>query len=161
MFRLNGHYFLDVLRPEAPGLLTAVVRVPLFGELPTTPIQILQLWTREDRPALATVANYELMLGELLADSPPPLLLDALADPHPRRRSAPRLVRLGYRLIVTTDVRTDHALLHFRMAVGDGDEQVRPSGLPLILLAGQAGQAGQAGTPRGKSLTGYGWVAGY
>jgi hypothetical protein len=116
---LEGRFYMSVLRESMPGHLGAAMRVPLYPEMPTTTVQLIQLWTREDRPPLAEIADYLLDLDALLAVEAPEMLLDATTDPRPRRLNAPRLVREGYELVVTSDVQHDHAFLLFNVRVGN------------------------------------------
>jgi hypothetical protein len=115
---LEGRFYMSVLGEESPGNLAAAMRLPLYSEMPTTTIQLIQLWTREDRPPLAEIADYEIDLAALRAEPAPDTLLEAGADPRPRRSKAPRLVREGYELHVTSDVRRDHAYLLVRVRIG-------------------------------------------
>jgi hypothetical protein len=118
---VNDRFYMSVLRGETPGHLGAVMRLPLYGEMPSTTLQVIQLWTRDDRPPLAEVAAYDLALDELLGEAVPEVLLSVERKAKPRKARAPRLIREGYALTVRTDVRRDHAFLLFEMVVGDAE----------------------------------------
>ncbi|CAN5797305.1 hypothetical protein BH24CHL6_BH24CHL6_06720 [soil metagenome] len=188
---LEGRFYMNVLHEVAPGHVAAVMRLPLYAEMPTTHLQLIQLWTRDDRPPLADVAAYDLMLAELLVDPPPELLFEVVVDAKPGKRKAPRLIREGFALTVRTEVRTDHAYLLFDVTVGRAqplematdrllrithgwrDFGQRGQGLrqeqPTVRLEQDSGRGrpplvrfvAQPGTPRGTMILGYSWVAGY
>jgi hypothetical protein len=188
---LEDRFYMSVLHEAAPGHVSAVMRLPLYGEMPTTHLQLIQLWTRDERPPLAEVAAYELALSELLADPPPDLLLEAVVEGKPRKRMAPRLIREGYALTVRTEVRRDHAFLLFDVTIGDAQPLETATDRLLRITRGwqdfgQRGQGGrreqltlalepdsgrgrpplirlvaQPGAPRGTAVLGFSWVAGY
>ncbi len=117
---LRERFYMSVLREDESGHLAAVMRLPLFNDMPKTRLQLIQLWTRDDRPPLAEVADYRIDLGLLLDDAQAQwVLIDSTRNPRPRRANAPRLIREGYQLQVTTQVKPDHALLLFHVRVGD------------------------------------------
>ncbi|HVM29493.1 MAG TPA: hypothetical protein VM305_01795 [Candidatus Limnocylindrales bacterium] len=116
---LEERFYMSVLREQTPGTLTAAMRLPLYAEMPTTTLQLIQLWTREDRPPLAEIADYSIDLSRLTANASSGVLVGETAAPRPRRARAPRLVREGYELVITSDVRDDHAFLLVDLRVGD------------------------------------------
>ena len=186
-FWLEGRFYMNVLREQESGQLKAVTRVPLLPEIGDTPMQIIQLWTRDDRPPLAEIADYELPLGELLTGPRRGNLLEVELEARPRRQHAPRLIRTGYVLTVGRDVRRDHAYLMFDMTLGGPTGESATDRLLRISagwpdfgrrLPGRApyddaviGQqserpplillVAQPGTPRGTIVLGHSWLAGY
>jgi len=187
-FWLEGRFYLNVLREQESGRLKAVTRVPLYSDMGDTSMQIIQLWTRDDRPPLAEIADYELPLSALLTGPTPGTLLEVVREARPLRQLAPRLVRRGYELTVGTDVRRDHAYLLFDLTMGGApsresatDRLVRmtegwtdlgrrlPGRAPYddTVVRQQGGHpplillVAQPGTPRGTIVLGHSWVAGY
>lgn len=170
-FWLEGRFYMNVLREQESGQLKAVTRVPLYAEMGNISVQIIQLWTRDDRPPLAEIADYELPLGELLTGPRPGVLLDVDREARPRRKQAPRLIRTGYALTVGADVRRDHAYLQFDLTIGGPQHGERrlPGRAPYDdAVMGQRGTqpplivlVAQPGTPRGTEVLGHSWVAGY
>ena len=187
-FWLEGRFYLNVLREQESGRLKAVTRVPLYAEMGDTSMQIIQLWTRDDRPPLAEIADFEVPLGELVTGPTAVTLLEVVREARPRRQQAPRLVRRGYALTVGTDVRQDHAYLLFDLTIGGAPSaesatdrfaritegwtdlgQRLPGRAPYdnAVIRQQGGPpplillVAQAGTPRGTMVLGHSWVAGY
>lgn len=146
------HFVL--LHEQTPGELSGDIRLrfataPVSGEL-----ELVQLWTRDERPNFVPIATYELVLPAFERGSEATnVVLEAQQKPRKKAREAPRLVRAGYRVTVRTETRRDRALLFVEIK-SPAETSASSPRLPLIVLVAHHG------APRASQPFGHSWLAG-
>jgi hypothetical protein len=128
--RIGDRLYFGLLPESSPGRMQYTLRLGFPAPAATVQLQIVQLWSRDDRPNYAPVATHELALPPLVrgTERTEVVLLDEVA-PKARARNKPRMLQRGYTISVTTETRDDRAYLIMDVSVG-GQAGRQPGGQP-------------------------------
>lgn len=152
---IDQRVYFSLLPEVARGQFSTELRLSFPAPETRVELELVQLWTRDERPDFRSIGTFELRYGPLLPGSDMTrVVLQQEVAPRKRPRDAPRLIRDGYTVQVRTESRRDRAMLV--LEVTSRRTRLDQSGrLPLIRLVAQPG------TPRGTMVLGHSWVAGY
>jgi hypothetical protein len=115
---LGDRFYMAVLRESQAGHLRATMRLPFAELADAAELSLLQLWTRADRPALATIGTHQLEADWLVRSDEPYTAVLALVAAQTTSEDAPRLARQGYLLKVDVQPMGSYSYLVIDIELG-------------------------------------------
>jgi hypothetical protein len=118
--RVGEGYITDLLDEIEPGRLVGRIRIPFPRPATVARLELVQLWTREDRKNHVPIERWRLPLDHLTPETRMQgILLDIVVDAKPNASHAPRPVQLGYALVVRAESRLSFGVVTFELSMGD------------------------------------------
>lgn len=132
--------YLQVMHEAGSGRLQASVRMAMPRPPIDGTLELAQLWTREEGPPFVVIQTFTLPVDALRPGAEGKTVIETMEPAKSGRPGAPRLVRLGYHLVVQVERRGEHLFLVVTLSLGG-----QTPGRAL----GDDGLIGQPGSPDG------------